>query len=245
MAAPGSLRVRAVSDPMRTSPRRGRVVRRVLRSLDGMAVVGVFCVLMVLPSGVTRLAGSDTIEAAGLQGTVSVLQIRGPPTGSHGVGVGPPGEDRHHPRALLPARVPGTARDPFASGLAEALNKLLLAGYPPFVFASVDGNGERHADTEWANSDDRGDLVMDRVVDAAIPAVEGTHMRDAAHRAIAGFSMGGYGAMNIAMRTRRVRRGRVHRGLLRGKRSVRHVRRRVRGRGEKHPVGSPVSGPGA
>lgn len=40
---------------------------------------------------------------------------------------------------------------------------------------------------------------MDRVVDAAIPAVEGTHMRDAAHRAIAGFSMGGYGAMNIAM----------------------------------------------
>ncbi len=40
---------------------------------------------------------------------------------------------------------------------------------------------------------------MDRVADAAIPAVEGTHMRDAAHRAVAGFSMGGYGAMNIAM----------------------------------------------
>ena len=40
---------------------------------------------------------------------------------------------------------------------------------------------------------------MDRVTDAAIPAVEGTHVRDAAHRAIAGFSMGGYGAMNIAM----------------------------------------------
>ena len=40
---------------------------------------------------------------------------------------------------------------------------------------------------------------MDRVTGAAIPAVEGAHMRDAAHRAIAGFSMGGYGAMNIAM----------------------------------------------
>jgi S-formylglutathione hydrolase FrmB len=37
------------------------------------------------------------------------------------------------------------------------------------------------------------------VLDAAIPAVEGSHMRNAAHRAIAGFSMGGYGAMNIAM----------------------------------------------
>jgi predicted esterase len=94
---------------------------------------------------------------------------------------------------------PGTARDPFDNGLALTLNKLLQQGYPPFVFASVDGNGERHADTEWANSNDGGDLVMDRMVEGAIPAVEGTHMRDAAHRAIAGFSMGGYGAMNIAM----------------------------------------------
>ncbi len=173
-----------------------------LRSLDGTAVVGVFCVLMVLPSGVTRLASSDTIEAAGLQGTVSVLQIRGPSDGPyHPVWVWrPPGEDS----ATIPVLYflhgyPGTAWDPFASGLAQTLNKLLQDGYPPFVFASVDGNGDRHADTEWANSSDGGDLVMDRVVDAAIPAVEGTHMRNAAHRAIAGFSMGGYGAMNIAM----------------------------------------------
>ena len=64
---------------------------------------------------------------------------------------------------------------------------------------SVDGNGERHSDTEWANSYNGNEQVMDRVVDAAIPAVEGTHMRDAAHRAIAGFSMGGYGAMNLAL----------------------------------------------
>jgi alpha/beta superfamily hydrolase len=85
---------------------------------------------MVLPSGVTRLAGSDTTDPAGLRGTVSVLEIRGP------------------------------------SGKQAA---------------SVDGNGERLAA-------------------AAIPAVEGTHMRDTAHRAIAGFSMGGYGAVKIAMR---------------------------------------------
>ena len=45
---------------------------------------------------------------------------------------------------------------------------------------------------------------MDRMTDAAILAVEGTHMRDAAHRAIAGFSMGGYGVMNIAMQNRGV-----------------------------------------
>jgi len=32
------------------------------------------------------------------------------------------------------------------------------------------------------------------------PAVEGAHRRDACHRAIFGFSMGGYGAMNLAQR---------------------------------------------
>jgi S-formylglutathione hydrolase FrmB len=165
-------------------------------------VIGVFCLLMVLPSGVTRLASSDTTDPAGLRGTVSVLQIRGPSdTRPHPVWVWrPPGPDA----ATIPVLYflhgdPGSARDPFTAGLAEALNRRLQEGYPPFVFASVDGNGERHSDSEWANSRDGSDQVMDRVTDAAIAAVEGTHMRDAAHRAIAGFSMGGYGAMNIAM----------------------------------------------
>jgi S-formylglutathione hydrolase FrmB len=174
----------------------------VLRSLDGAAVLGVFCLLMVLPSGVTRLASPDTTDLAGLRGTVSVLQIRGPSDQqSHPVWVWrPPGPDS----ATIPVLYflhgdPGSARDPFANGLAEALDRLLDEGYPPFVFASVDGNGEHHRDTEWANSADGSDLIMDRVTEAAIPAVEGTHMRDAAHRAIAGFSMGGYGAMNIAL----------------------------------------------
>jgi S-formylglutathione hydrolase FrmB len=179
-----------------------RPVRRLLGSLDALAVFGVFCVLMVLPSGVSRLASSDTIEVAALQGTVSILQIRGPSDRqNHPVWVWrPPGRDS----ATIPVLYflhgyPGTAQTPFANGLAQILNKLLQAGYPPFVFASVDGNGERHPDTEWANSCDGSELVMDRVVDAAIPAVEGAHMRDAAHRAVAGFSMGGYGAMNVAM----------------------------------------------
>jgi enterochelin esterase-like enzyme len=179
-----------------------RLVRRLIRSLDTLGVIGVFCVLMVLPSGVTRLASSDTITLPGLQGTVTVLKIRGPSDEQpHPVWVWrPPGPDS----ATIPVLYflhgyPGAARDPFASGLAQMLNKRLQEGYPPFVFASIDGNGERHPDTEWADSYDRSELVTDRLVEVAIPAVEGTHMRDAAHRAIAGFSMGGYGAMNIAM----------------------------------------------
>jgi S-formylglutathione hydrolase FrmB len=204
---PGQLRPRSSPDgnfvvAFRNNGVGARIVRRLIRSLDAAGVIGVFCVLMVLPSGVTRLAGSDTIETAGLRGTVSVLQIRGPSDRRpHPVWVWrPPGPDS----ATIPVLYflhgyPGSASDPFTAGLARTLNGLLQQGYPPFVIASVDGNGEHHADTEWANAADGSDQVMDRVVDAAIPAVEGTHMRDAVHRAIAGFSMGGYGAMNMAM----------------------------------------------
>jgi len=204
---PGQLRPRSSPDgnsvlAFRNDRVGARIVRRLIRSLDAAGVIGVFCVLMVLPSGVTRLAGSDTIKTAGLRGTVSVLQIRGPSDlRPHPVWVWrPPGPDS----ATIPVLYflhgnPGSASDPFTAGLARTLNDLLQQGYPPFVLASVDGNGEHHADTEWADAADGSDQVMDRVVDAAIPAVEGTHMRDAAHRAIAGFSMGGYGAMNIAM----------------------------------------------
>ena len=172
------------------------------RWLDLVAVIGVCCALMVLPAGVRPVAKSDIADAAALHGTVSVLQIRGPSDqSSHPVWVWrPPGPDS----ATIPVLYflhgyPGAASDPFRDGVVPILDHLLEEGYPPFVFASVDGNGERHSDTEWANSADGDEQVMSRVVDAAIPAVEGSHMRAASLRAIAGFSMGGYGAMNIAM----------------------------------------------
>jgi enterochelin esterase-like enzyme len=172
------------------------------RTFDGVAVVAVFCLLIVLPAGVTRVSSADTVDLAGLRGTVSVLQVRGPTDMfPHPVWVWrPPGPDS----ATIPVvyylhGYPGGAGDPFSAGVAGTLDHLLEEGYPPFVFASVDGNGERHSDTEWANSWNGNEQVMDRVVNAAIPAIEGTHMRPPALRAIVGFSMGGYGAMNIAM----------------------------------------------
>ena len=184
-----------------------RPFRRLLPSADGLAVFGVWCLLMVMPSGVTRLSSSDWIDPAVLHGTVSVLQVRGPSDREpHQVWVWrPPGADSDTTPVLYFLHgYPGAAEDPFAHGLAAVLNQRLREGYSPFVFASVDGNGERHADTEWANSFNGSEMVMDRVVAAAIPAVEGRHRRDAAHRAIAGFSMGGYGAMNVAMQNRGV-----------------------------------------
>jgi S-formylglutathione hydrolase FrmB len=177
------------------------------RRLACATVLMVCCVLVTVPAGHTRPASSDTLAPGARHGTVSVLRVRGPADMvAHPVWVWrPPGPDS----ATIPVLYylhgyPGQASDPFAAGIAGALDRLLGQGYPPFVFASVDGNGERYSDTEWANSAGGDEQVMSRVADAAIPAVEGSHMRDAAHRAIAGFSMGGYGAMNIAMRNRGV-----------------------------------------
>ncbi|HYZ56851.1 MAG TPA: alpha/beta hydrolase-fold protein [Streptosporangiaceae bacterium] len=171
------------------------------RSLDRLAVLAVFGLLMVMPSGVTRLASSDARETGSARGTVRVLEVRGPTDRwDHPVWVWrPPGPDS----AMIPVvyflhGYPGKASDCFSHGLAEVLNLRLEEGYPPFVVACPDGNGERHSDTEWANSADGGEQVENRLLDAVIPTVEGARRRDAAHRAITGFSMGGYGAMNIA-----------------------------------------------
>lgn len=96
--------------------------------------------------------------------------------------------------------IPGDSLDLFGAGAAVVLDKMFAAGMPPFVVAAPTGWGYAHADTEWANSVDGLDRVETYVVDNVIPAVEGRHRRDRNHRVIAGFSMGGYGAANLALR---------------------------------------------
>ncbi len=96
--------------------------------------------------------------------------------------------------------LPGDSFDIFGAGAATVLDQMFAAGMPPFVVAAPTGWGYAHADTEWADSVDGLDRVETYVVDNVIPAVEGAHRRDRNHRVIAGFSMGGYGAANIALR---------------------------------------------
>jgi S-formylglutathione hydrolase FrmB len=85
-------------------------------------------------------------------------------------------------------------------GLAGQVASYVAHGGAPFVLAVPDGNGSHHADTEWADAVDGSDRIEDRLLEEVVPAVEGRHRRDAGHRAIAGFSMGGYGSMNLALR---------------------------------------------
>jgi S-formylglutathione hydrolase FrmB len=93
---------------------------------------------------------------------------------------------------------PGTDRDVANIDLDGLLDQQFAAGAIPFVVAVPSGQSDIHSDTEWADSVDGEVRVESFIVSTVIPAVEGANPRDAAHRAMAGFSMGGYGAANLA-----------------------------------------------
>lgn len=88
--------------------------------------------------------------------------------------------------------------------LRQTLDTAFTSGkLRPFVVVVPDGNSVGAYDTEWADSvaGTTGSVRLESFVTGPlIKAVEGHHRRDRTHRAIAGFSMGGYGAMNLALR---------------------------------------------
>ncbi len=97
--------------------------------------------------------------------------------------------------------LPGSATDLLSQGAARVLDETFASGtVRPFVLAFPDGNLRDGADSEWTDSADGSVKLESFVTGALISAVEGAHRRDRAHRALAGFSMGGYGATEIALR---------------------------------------------
>lgn len=137
-------------------------------------------------------------------GTVAVLQVAVP---------GDPGQKNdvyvYRPPVADSARLPilyflhgapGHAKDVFDAGLPQLMDSFFAAGNPPFVLVAPDGSGAHHDDTEWANAVDGTDQMETFVTANVIKAVEGTFLRDRTRRAIAGFSMGGYGAANLGLR---------------------------------------------
>jgi S-formylglutathione hydrolase FrmB len=95
---------------------------------------------------------------------------------------------------------PGNERSMPDSGLPAILEQLFASGVKPFVVVAPNGESVSRPDTEWTDSVDGQVKLESYVVNRLVPAVEGGHRRDRAHRAVAGFSMGGYGAMNLGLR---------------------------------------------
>ncbi|GAC1609070.1 MAG: alpha/beta hydrolase-fold protein [Mycobacteriales bacterium] len=84
--------------------------------------------------------------------------------------------------------------------LMTLLDRLFAHGFTPFVVAAPDGTSMSRSDDEWADATDGRDRLETFLQQQVIPAVEGRHQRDRTHRAVVGFSMGGYGAAVAAGR---------------------------------------------
>ena len=136
----------------------------------------------------------------GTDSTVSVTDASAP----HGVRTvwvhRPAGPDRSDIPVVYVLH--GYPADP--AGLAAGtLNHLLDAEMcrtgRPFVVAIPDGRAG-DLDTEWGDDAHGRFAVETFVTQRAVALVEGTERRPATLRAIAGFSMGGYGAATLALR---------------------------------------------
>lgn len=138
-------------------------------------------------------------------GTVQTLELSfgGAPNGRRAVWVYRPGvaDSRSLPVLYFLHGLLGGSTDLPNTGIAADLDAAFISGrLAPFVVAAPDGNSTAAADQEWATSADESVAIESFITTTLIDAVEGANRRDRAHRAIAGFSIGGYGAMNIALR---------------------------------------------
>jgi S-formylglutathione hydrolase FrmB len=176
------------------------------RRASPMVLLCAVVVVAFVSLGWWRSSGAPSLElvSARARAHVSVVQLKTPTGGVRSVWIYRPAvpDSASLPVLYFLHGVPGNPSDAFRAGLAESLERYFAAGHAPFVLAVPDGNGTSHTDTEWANAADGSDQVETFVTKTVVRAVEGNHPRDAAHRAIAGFSMGGYGAMNLALRHR-------------------------------------------
>ena len=95
---------------------------------------------------------------------------------------------------------PGNERALSQTDFAWTLERAFASGVAPFVVVAPNGQSGLRPDTEWADAADGKVRLETWLVDHLIPAVEGPNRRDRAHRAVMGFSMGGFGAMNLGLR---------------------------------------------
>jgi|SRR5215470_5279907 len=141
-------------------------------------------------------------------GVDSVLRVpdSGAPSGVRTIWVHrPPGADSASlPVLYLLHGYPSGAAVVRSSGLGGLLDAQMCRSGRPFALVVPDGQAADGSDTEWGDAaDGRFDLET-FLLHTAIPLVEGRSARPASLRAVAGLSMGGYGAAALALRHPRV-----------------------------------------
>ena len=115
----------------------------------------------------------------------------------------PSGKTKHYPTLYLLHGAPGNERDWFTGGKADQSADTLIAlgKIPELILILPDGNGRPGATSEWGNSFDHRQFIETYVAVDLVKYVDQKYrtIPEAAYRGIGGLSMGGFGAMNIAI----------------------------------------------
>jgi S-formylglutathione hydrolase FrmB len=139
--------------------------------------------------------GSGVLVSPALRGMRKGFLIYLPPSYSTD-------KTKRYPVIYLLHGTPGSERDWVRGGrIVESADTLIATNeIPGLIMVMPDGNGRPKVTPEWADSFDHRQLMETYVVRDLVHYID-QHYRtipDAAHRAIGGLSMGGFGAMNIA-----------------------------------------------
>ncbi|HEY6286660.1 MAG TPA: alpha/beta hydrolase-fold protein [Ktedonobacteraceae bacterium] len=141
---------------------------------------------------------TDSLVSPTLGGQKRTIVVYLPPTYNSHIG-----QNKRYPVLYLLHGSPGQAHDWFTAGKADQSADTLIAlgKIPELIMVLPDGNGRPGATSEWANSYDQRQLIESYVVNDVVKYIDSKYrtIPDAANRAIGGLSMGGFGAMNIAV----------------------------------------------
>ncbi len=114
------------------------------------------------------------------------------------------GQNKRYPTLYLLHGSPGSARDWFIAGKADQSADTLIAlgKIPELILISPDGNGRAGETSEWGNSFDQRQRIESYITVDLVKYVDQKYRThgQSVYRGIGGLSMGGFGAMNIAVR---------------------------------------------
>jgi enterochelin esterase-like enzyme len=163
--------------------------------------VGLHSVPVVKTSGSIPSHGTvvtDSFASKALHGQTKSFLVYLPPTYNT-----PQGQNKYYPTLYLLHGSPGKDIDWITGGKAVQSADTLIAAHkiPELIIVFPDGNGRPKETSEWGNSGDHQQLIENYVAYDLVQYID-HHYRtlpDPGDRAIGGLSMGGFGAMNIAV----------------------------------------------
>ncbi len=141
---------------------------------------------------------ADSLVSPALKGQRKPFLVYLPPSYNT-----PQGQTKRYPVLYLLHGSPGSDKDWFTGGKADQSADTLIAlgKIPELIMILPDGNGRPGQTSEWGNSYDHQQNMETYVANDLVQYVDAKYrtIPQAAFRGIGGLSMGGFGAMNIAI----------------------------------------------